>query len=71
MKQAYKGGLGEFQIRLVTPQVRGPKHLDAYPTGREPNLTHRVSVNIIGFGQFPLKKETIGNKEKEVPEKWP
>ncbi len=55
----------------MTPQERGPKHLDAYPTGREPNLTHRVSVNIIGFGRFPLKKETIGNKEKEVPEKWP
>jgi len=38
VKQAWEGGLGEYPIRLVTPQVRGPKHWDAYPTGREPNL---------------------------------
>jgi hypothetical protein len=55
----------------VTPQKRGPKHSAAYPTTREPNLYARVNINIASFDRFPLKKEAIGNKQKEVPENGP
>jgi len=43
------------------------------PIQRAGNLisTHRVSMNIVNFGRFLLKKEAIRNKEKKVPENGP